>query len=110
MPVCGMRVMPRARSAAIESAAGAGPLPLRPCTAPVEASCTIANRSPPMPFIIGATAPMTALAAMAASTAWPPRASTEAPACDASGCSLATTPPVVMTIERACARSMAVRT
>jgi hypothetical protein len=32
----------------------------------------MANKSPPIPFIIGATTPMTALAAMAASTALPP--------------------------------------
>src|SRR5882757_2868626 len=32
----------------------------------------MANRSPPMPFIIGATRPMAAFAATAASTALPP--------------------------------------
>ena len=63
-----------------------------------------------MPFIIGATTPITALTAMAASTAWPPRARIDAPACDASGCSLAATPPAVITIDRPCVRSIVVRT
>ena len=65
--------------------------------------------SPPTPFIIGATTPITALVAIAASIALPPAARTETPACDASGCSLATMPDVEMVIERACVRSITTR-
>ena len=49
--------------------AGDQPLALRPWTAPLAASWTMANRSPPTPFIIGATTPITAFAAIAASAA-----------------------------------------
>src|SRR5664279_551100 len=54
---------------------------------------------------MGATTPIAAFAATAASTALPPCASIVAPICDASGCSVATIPCRVMTIERACDRS-----
>ena len=64
-----MPVMPRARSPSMVSAAGVQPLPLMPCSAPEAASYTIAKRSPPTPFIIGATTPIAALTAIAASTA-----------------------------------------
>ena len=57
-----------------------------------------------MPFDIGSTTPITALAAIAASAADPPRASTCAPACEASVWFVATIPWRVITIERACAR------
>ena len=90
-------------------AAGDQPLALRPCTVSLAASWTMANRSPPIPFIIGATTPITALAAIAASTACPPRASTIAPACAASGLSAATIPLVEIAIDRACQRLISVR-
>ena len=53
-----------------------------------------------MPSIMGSTTPSTALAAIAASTADPPRARICAPACDASVWLVATMPCCVMTIER----------
>ncbi len=56
---------------------------------------------------MGSTTLSTALAAMAASTADPPRARICAPACDANVCAVATMPRVVMTMERACERSCA---
>ena len=58
-----------------------------------------------MPQLIGSTTPSTALAAMAASMADPPRASTSAPACDASVWLVATMPNFEITMERACDRS-----
>ena len=60
-----------------------------------------------MPLAIGAKTPIAAFAATAASTALPPWARMVAPICDASGCSVATMPWRVMTIERACDRSAA---
>ena len=60
-----------------------------------------------MPFIIGATRPMAALAAIAASTALPPRSSIATPARVPIGCSAASTPYCEITIERACERSWA---
>src|SRR5581483_3526622 len=60
----------------------------------------MAKRSPPMPFMCGSTTPRTALAAMAASTACPPRTSICTPACAASGWLAATTPSVVATFDR----------
>ena len=58
-----------------------------------------------MPFIMGSTTPSTALAAMAASAAEPPRARICAPACEARTSLVATIPCRVITIERACVRS-----
>src|SRR5262245_45204047 len=91
--------MPSAASAAIDSPAAAQPPAFKPWSAP-SASETIAKRSPPMPFISGSPTPITALAAMAASTAWPPCSSTLAPACAASGWLAATMPKVVAIFER----------
>jgi len=54
-----------------------------------------------MPFIMGSVTPRTALAAMAASMAEPPRARTSAPACEARYWLVATMPRSVMTMERA---------
>ena len=65
----------------------------------------MANRSPPTPFIIGSMTPSAALAAMAASTALPPRARIAAPACEATAWLVATMPYCVTTLERACVRS-----
>src|SRR5579884_3932028 len=64
----------------------------------------MANRSPPMPHIIGYTTPKTRLAAIAASTAEPPRASVCAPATEASVWLVATMPAWEITIDRACDR------
>src|SRR5437868_6467355 len=60
----------------------------------------MAKRSPPMPFIIGSVTPVTALAAIAASTALPPRARICTAACDASGWLDAATPCCEATTER----------
>ena len=60
-----------------------------------------------MPFIIGATRPITALAATAASIALPPASSMAVPARAAIGCSAATMPYWEMTMERPCVRSKA---
>jgi len=68
----------------------------------------IANRSPPMPFIIGATSPMAALAAIAASIALPPRSRSAVPARVPMGCSAATTPYCEMIMDRPCERSWAI--
>src|SRR5260370_21022364 len=67
----------------------------------------MANRSPPMPLDIGATRPIIALAATAASTAFPPRSSMCTPACAASGDSAATMPLREITIDRPWLRSCA---
>src|SRR5712691_3523714 len=60
-----------------------------------------------MPSDIGATRPIMALAATAASAPVPPRSSTATPACAASGDSAATIPYREIAIERACPRSCA---
>ena len=57
-----------------------------------------------MPFMWGATRPMTAFAATAASAADPPRARIIAPACAASGLSAATIPCRDVTTDRPCER------
>src|SRR5262249_6375140 len=62
----------------------------------------MAKRSPPMPSLIGSTTPSTALAAMAASTAFPPSSSTCAPALEARTWLLATIPKRGTTMERPC--------
>src|SRR5881394_1519287 len=54
---------------------------------------------------MGATNPMVALAATAASMALPPFARMVAPICEASGCSVATIPYREMTMDRAWERS-----
>jgi hypothetical protein len=54
---------------------------------------------------MGSTTPSTAFAAIAASIAEPPRASTSAPACDAGVWLVATMPNFEITMERACDRS-----
>src|SRR6266508_3510905 len=105
IPAAGIRVRPARVSRSMLAAAGAQPLAFRPCSLPVAPSCTMANRSPPIPHIIGATTPITALAAIAASAACPPRARIAAPAAAASGCSAATIPPRVITTERPWERS-----
>ena len=60
-----------------------------------------------MPQLSGSTTPSAALAAMAASMAEPPRASTCAPACEASVWLVATMPRSEITMDRACVRSWA---
>ena len=61
-----------------------------------------------MPFIMGATRPMAALAATAASIALPPLSSMAVPARAAIGCSAATMPYCEITMERPWVRSCAV--
>jgi hypothetical protein len=58
------------------------------------------KRSPPIPFMCGSTSPITALAAIAASIALPPRSRICAPALAASGWLAATIPYFVATFER----------
>src|SRR6185503_19568391 len=58
------------------------------------------KRSPPMPSKYGSTRAITALVAIAASTALPPRSSIWTPARAASGWLAATMPYFVITIER----------
>ena len=58
-----------------------------------------------MPSFIGATRPIMAFMATAASMALPPRSRMEAPTCEASTLSLATTPCFDNTMERDCERS-----
>jgi len=84
---------------------GAQPLEFKPESLPVFESHSMAKRSPPMPFIMGSTTPSTALAAMEASAAEPPRARICAPACEASVWLVATIPRWLIVIERAWDRS-----
>src|SRR5438034_9522089 len=81
------------------------PLAFSPYSLLAFASYTRANKSPPIPFIIGSTTPIMAFVAMAASTAFPPCSRMRTPACAASGDSAATIPFREITIERAWPRS-----
>src|SRR4051794_22789224 len=92
MPLCGIALSPCDLSSAGVSPAGAQPQAFNPCSAPVRPSDTIANKSPPIPLDCGSTSPMTALVAIAASMALPPRSSTCTPARAASGWLAATIP------------------
>ena len=83
-PLDGMRAWPARTSASHDAARPVGPLAFSPCSRP-SGSHTIANRSPPMPVIVGSTTARTAAAVTAASTALPPRRSTSRPADEASG-------------------------
>src|SRR5690348_9246883 len=60
----------------------------------------MANRSPPTPLPVGSISPIVALAAMAASTAVPPRLSTSSATWLTSGWLVAAMPCVAMTSER----------
>src|SRR5688500_13485698 len=60
----------------------------------------MAKRSPPIPFETGSIKPSAALAAMAASTALPPRFRTSSPICVASGTLVQTIPWRATTSER----------
>src|SRR5262252_7763577 len=99
IPSTGISEKPRALNPPDVSPVAAQPPAFKPWIAPFD-SAIITNRSPPMPFISGSTTPMTALAAMAASTAWPPRSSIWAPAWAASGWLAATMPSRVAILER----------
>ena len=99
-PRAGSSVMPCAFRNPGVIPAGAHPLAFSPCSLPVLASWTMAKRSPPMPLPVGSITPTTAFAAIAASTAFPPRCKTCTPAIDASGWLLATTPYRVAMTER----------
>src|SRR5207248_338681 len=72
-PSPGICENPLAVSALTLACCGARPLASRPNTRELRASQTCANKSPPMPHDIGSTTPSMAFAAMAASTAVPPR-------------------------------------
>ncbi len=109
MPRSGMSRKPRLWRNSIVKSLGAQPLAFSPYNLLAFASYTMANKSPPMPFIIGATTPIAALTAIAASTAFPPRSRILTPACAANGDSAATIPLREITIERAWDRSCAWR-
>src|SRR5688572_23366128 len=79
---------------------GERPLPLRPYSFFVFASQTMANRSPPTPLPVGSMSPIVAFAAMAASTAVPPRLSTSRATWLTSGWLVAAMPCMAMTSER----------
>ena len=61
---------------------------------------TIANKSPPTPFMFGSTKPSMALTATAASTALPPALRMSIPTCAASGWLAATMPVGAMVSDR----------
>src|SRR6516225_755177 len=105
MPLAGIFVMPLLFRYSIVSPLGAQPLAFSPYSLPVFASQTIANRSPPTPFMLGSITPSTALAAMAALAAEPPCERISAPACEACTWLVATMPYEEITIERALLRS-----
>src|SRR5579871_1158175 len=107
MPACGMFSKPFPCRNAIVRFLGAQPPELIPVSWPVLASQYRPNKSPPIPQLSGSTTPSTALAAMAASMAVPPRAKTCAPACEASVWLVATMPRSEMTMDRAWLRSCA---
>ena len=107
MPFCGIVVIPFARRTSAVSPRGDQPEALSPKSFPDFASYTIAKRSPPTPSFMGATSPIIAFVATAASIALPPSSSMRAPTCDASTLSDATTPAVELTMERDCERSCA---
>ena len=70
-------------------AAGERPEAFNPCNCPP--SQTIANASDPIPLDTGSTSVSVIAGATAASTALPPSASIDRPACAASGCDVHTT-------------------
>ena len=100
----GRDLKPRSRSSVSDS--GERPLAFKPCSRPVAASETIANKSPPMPQLVGSVSPSAAFAAIAASTALPPRRSVATPISVASGWLVATMPWRAMTTERVAKRSV----
>ena len=104
MPPDGIEVIPCFLKNSGVSALGDHPLAFSPCIFPDLASKTMANKSPPIPFMPGDRKPIAAFAAMAASIAFPPCARIAAPVCDAIGCSVATMPPRETTIDRPCVR------
>ena len=84
-PWSGIDVCPSSRSRSRLAAWGEHPLAFSPRVRPLAASCTIANRSPPTPVIVGSTTDRTAAAVTAASIALPPFLNTSSPAAEASG-------------------------
>ena len=110
MPVCGIVVMPRASEPSIVSA---GRRPAAGVDAVQRSGCGVVDdreqiaadavhhRRDDAHHRVGGDGRVDGVAAAREH---------DAPACDASGCSLATMPPVDITIDRACVRSMAVRT
>ena len=88
-PVRGIVAMPLKRSG--DQPAGARPEALRPCSRRVAGSHRMQNRSLPSPLLHGSVIVSAIAAASAASTALPPLASMERPACVASGCDVLTT-------------------
>jgi hypothetical protein len=81
-------VTPWAAASSRVAPAGARPEPLIVVGA-APGFATIAKQSPPMPVMAGSTTPSMAQAAMAASTALPPRRITSRPASEACGCEVA---------------------
>src|SRR5699024_10062710 len=89
-PYFGSSSYPLSLTALIEMDSGARPLPFNPCNLPFVQ--TSANASPPIPFEVGSTTVRQAAVATAASMAFPPFRRISRPACDASGCDVATIP------------------
>ena len=100
MPLFGISLIPRPAKYSGVSPRGAGPEEFSPVSFPVFASQTIANRSPPIPSIIGSVTANTAFAAIAASTADPPRARIRTPSSEASAWQVATIPCRVIVMDR----------
>jgi hypothetical protein len=75
-----------------DRAFGLRPEAFRPCKVRDSASQYNTNRSPPIPQLIGSVAPITALAAMAASAAFPPACKTRRAAWTARGWLVAAMP------------------
>ena len=91
-PVAGMVLRERRSNSSMVSDCGDRPLAFKPCSFPVSASQTMANKSPPMPQPVGSISPNAAFAAMAASTALPPRRKMSMAICVANGWLVATIP------------------
>ena len=85
-PRWGIAALPAKRSGL--QAIGARPEALSPCSS--LPSQTMAKASLPRPLPVGSTSTRTAAAAIAASTALPPFAIIDRPACEASGCEVET--------------------
>jgi hypothetical protein len=73
-PRSGIRSTSSSSSRSSVNDSGERPLAFRPCSRSFAASQTMANRSPPMPQLVGSMRPSAAFAAIAASTALPRRA------------------------------------
>ena len=78
----GIESIPASRRSEADTPDPAQPEALRAAGSVAPGAQTRAKRSPPIPHVSGATVPWTALAAIAASTAFPPPSSTPAATAD----------------------------